>query len=88
MEDILGFRRVKNRRNIAYPNNPSSIAPVEHCNELPIPKPPTEEVQSESEDDFMDTDESFKVVLENMEPHFPNQHELDELRPGSFQVEC
>ena len=36
----------KNKRSIVYPSMPSSIAPVPHCEDLPIPKPSTLELPS------------------------------------------
>ena len=40
MVDISKYKKTKNRKKIVYTNIPSSIAPVNHGAELPIPQPP------------------------------------------------
>ena len=47
--DISRFKKTKNRRDITYPDIPSSIAPVPHSAELFIPRPPAKNLESESE---------------------------------------
>ena len=41
MIDISKYKKTKVRKKIVYPSIPSSIAPVNHGAELPIPQPPT-----------------------------------------------
>ena len=41
MVDISKYKKTKDRKKIVYPSIPSSIAPANHCAELPIPQPPT-----------------------------------------------
>ena len=44
MVDVSHYRKSKDKRSIVYPSIPSSIAPVPHCEDLPIPEPPTLEL--------------------------------------------
>ena len=84
MVDISRFRKTKNRHDIAYPSIPSSIAPVPHSSELPLPKPLSNKAQEDStasQDMEEDSDEEFNISHphRNSEPHFPSQHEIDDL---------
>ena len=84
MVDISRFRRTKNRRDIVYPSIPSSIAPVPHSSELPLPKPPSKKAPEDlagSEDIEKDSDDEFNISHTDMisEPHFPSQQELNDL---------
>ena len=80
MVDVSHYRKSKDKRSIVYPSIPSSIAPVPHCEDLPIPEPPTLELSSCagtcSEED---TDADFCEASTSKEPHFPNQQEMDDL---------
>ena len=59
---------------------PSSIAPVPHCEDLPIPKPSVLELPfSASISSEEDTDADFDKAGTSKEPHFPKQHEMDDL---------
>jgi hypothetical protein len=40
MIDITKYKNIKNRRNLKYPSIPSSMAPLPHSDDLPIPNPP------------------------------------------------
>ena len=76
MVDISTHKNTKDRKKIVYPSIPSSIAPVNHGPELPIPQPTTTHAISSEDDDVdfeVDTQSSSK------DPHFPNQNELDDL---------
>ena len=79
MVDISKYKKKKERKKIAYPSIPSSIAPVNHGPELPISEPPTTHaiLSTSSEDDNAD----FKVDTQcsSKLPHFPNQNQLDDL---------
>ena len=78
MVDVSHYRKSKDKRSIVYPSIPSSIAPVPHC--LPIPEPPTLELPScASTSSEEDTDADFCEASTSEEPHFPNQHEMDDL---------
>ena len=52
MTNVSGFTK-KTKSNVIYPNVPSAIRPVPHCETLPIPVPPNsfEEIDSSSSDD-------------------------------------
>ena len=60
------------------PNMPSSIAPVNHGTELPIPQPPTTHaiLSTSLEDD--DADFEVDINCSSKDSHFPNQDELDD----------
>ncbi|MGH0144883.1 UNVERIFIED_CONTAM: hypothetical protein FKN15_059427 [Acipenser sinensis] len=76
----------KNAPAITYPDLPSSIAPVPHCHELPVPTPPEREQlsleessKSESEEDVVDPDDNFRGGAEERNPYYPNQKDLNDL---------
>ena len=80
MIDVSHYRKSKDKRSIVYPSIPSSIAPVPHCEDLPIPEPPTLELPScASTSSEEDTDADFCEASTSEEPHFPNQQEMDDL---------
>ncbi|XP_061410987.1 uncharacterized protein LOC133344802 isoform X2 [Lethenteron reissneri] len=86
MVDPSRRRTGKNAPAITYPDLPSSIAPLPHCQELPVPtppereKPPLEETsKSESEEDVVDPDDNFRGGAEERNPYFPNQKDLNDL---------
>jgi hypothetical protein len=54
MTGITKYKNIKNRRNLKYPSVSSSISPVPHSDDLPIPSLPE---QSSYEED------SKKVIL-------------------------
>ena len=75
-------RRGRKRVEISYPSIPSSIAPVPHSTDLPVPKPPSQSVVS-SEQSTSSTDDSDVSFLEdaktNRQPYFPTQEDLNDL---------
>ena len=73
------YKKTKDRKRIVYLSIPSSIAPVNHGTELPIPQPPTTHgiSSTSSEDDDADFEVNTNCFSKN--PHFPNQDELDDL---------
>ncbi|XP_051500464.1 uncharacterized protein LOC127409743 [Myxocyprinus asiaticus] len=84
--DPSKHRTGKNAPAITYPDLPSSIAPVPHCHELPVPTPPEREQssleessKSESEEDFVDPDDNFRGGAEERNPYYPNQKDLNDL---------
>lgn len=77
----LHIIKVPRTEHIPYPSIQSSIAPVPHSEELPIPSPPQqnvsedEDVQNPSDDsDFCNNDES-----QTNKPQFFTQQKLDDL---------
>ena len=80
MVDVSHYRKSKDKRSIVYPSIPSSIAPMLHCEDLPIPEPPMLELPScASTSSEEDTDADFCEASASEEPHFPNQQEMDDL---------
>ena len=79
MVDISKYKKTKNRKKVVYPSILSSIAPVNHGPELPIPQPPTTHaiLSTSSEDD--DADFEVDTNCSSKDPYFPNQDELDDL---------
>ena len=77
--DISKYKKTKDRKNIVYPSISSSIAPVNHGPELPIPQPPTTNAISSTS--MEDNDAYFEIDTQcsGKDPHFPNQNELDDL---------
>ena len=68
------------RKSIVYPSIPSPIAPVARCEDLPIPKPSVlESPFSASISSEEDTDADFDKAGTSKEPHFPNQHKMNDL---------
>ena len=60
MVDVSHYRKSKDKRSIVYPTIPPSIAPMPHCEDLPIPEPPTLELPScASTSSEEDTDADF-----------------------------
>ena len=78
--DVSHHRKSKDKKSIVYPSIPSSIAPVPHCEDLPISMTPVWEspfsVSISSEED---TDADFDKAGTSKEPHFSNQQEMDDL---------
>ena len=80
MVDVSHYRKSKDKRSIVYPNIPFSIAPVPHCEDLPIRESPTLELPScASTSSEEDTDADFCEVSTSEEPHFLYQQEMDDL---------
>lgn len=77
MVDITHYKSTKNRKNIPYPSIPSSIAPVPHSEELPIPSPPKQSSEEEVKTSSEDSENSFSH--ESLEPQLFTQQKLDDL---------
>lgn len=84
MADPSKRRTGKNAPAIIYPDLPSSIAPVLHCPERPIPTPPDrkqssseEHSMSESKEDTGDPVYNFRAEERN--PYYLNQKDLNDL---------
>lgn len=89
MIDISSYKTGKDRRNVVYPNIPSSIAPVPHTEDLPIPRPPslkgTLEVETSEEDDDVTSNEACSIKS----PYFHNQQELmTYVRDLGHKIKC
>ena len=83
MVDVSHYRKSKDKKSIVYPSIPSSIAPVPHCEDVPIPEPPMLESPSSAIVSSEDTDADFDTdASTSKEPHFPNQQEMDDLIRG------
>ncbi|XP_076318645.1 uncharacterized protein LOC143229774 [Tachypleus tridentatus] len=79
-------RAGKNTSAIMYPDFPSSIAPVPHCSDLPVPttserKQPSskESNKLEEEEDVEDPDYNFRGEAGERNPYYPNQRDLNDL---------
>ncbi|XP_076365832.1 uncharacterized protein LOC143254555 [Tachypleus tridentatus] len=86
MVDPSKRRASKNASVIMYQDLPSSIAPVRHCPELPVPTPPErkqppseESSKSEEEVDVEDPDYNFRDAAGDKNPYYPNQRDLNDL---------
>ena len=79
MVNISKYKKTKDRKKIVYPNIPSSIAPVNHGSELPIPQPPTTHAISPTSSEDGDADFEVDTQCSSKDPHFPNQNELYDL---------
>ncbi|KAL6478203.1 hypothetical protein MHYP_G00140380 [Metynnis hypsauchen] len=85
MVDPSKRRHGKNATPVTYPDIPSSIAPVPHCPELPVPTPPDratppseESSRSDTQEDVEDHDFS-SYADEEQKPYYPNQKDLNDL---------
>jgi len=80
MVDVPHYTKSKDKKSIVYPSIPSSISPVPHCEDSPIPKPPMlESLSSASASEEEGKDADFDEASTSTEPHFPNQQETDDL---------
>ena len=79
MVDVSQYRKSKDKKSIVYPSIPSSISPVPHCEDSPIPKPPMLESLSSASASEESRDADFDEASTSKEPHFPNQQEMDDL---------
>src|SRR6218665_1986366 len=84
--DSTKRRTGKNAPQIVYPDIPSSIAPVPHCPELPVPIPlkrdqpsSRDNSKSDSEEDIGDPDYAFPDAVEERRPYFPKQKDINDL---------
>jgi hypothetical protein len=83
LTDIPGHTS-KNKHSIEYPNRPSTLRPVAHSQELPVPDRPVMNLEDDTEMDLGDremdvgnTDCDKEYVLPNQEnPHLINHGEL------------
>jgi hypothetical protein len=59
MIDITKYKNIKNSRNLKYPSIPSSMAPIPHSDDVPIPNPPEHPSYEEERDRTSDPNESL-----------------------------
>ena len=78
-------RTGKNAPQIVYPDIPSSIAPVPHSPDLPVPTPPRrhrpssgDSSKSDSEADTGDMDYDSADEVGDRKPYFPNQKDVND----------
>jgi hypothetical protein len=74
----IKYKNIKNRRNLKYPSIPSSIAPVPHIDDLPIPYALEPSSYEEERERTIDPNESLSDEDTEM-GHRLNQEELDNL---------
>ena len=80
MVDNTHYKSTKNRTNVPYPTIPSSIDPVPHCEELPIPSPPKHSISEDEVNNSSDgSDFSFSGESISKESQFFTQQKLDDL---------
>ena len=79
MVDISKYKKTKDRKKIVYPSIPSSIAPVNHGPERPIPQSPTTHAISSISSKDNDADFEVDTQCSSKDPDFPNQNELNDL---------
>ena len=85
MFDPSKRRTGKNAPAIVYPSIPSSIAPVPHSDQLPVPIPtcsqdPVSADESATNEDDITIDNSvLNSNLEEKKPYYPNQKDLNDL---------
>ena len=79
MVDISKYKKTKDRKDIVYPSIPSSIAPVNHGQELRIPQPPTTRAISSTSLEDDEADFEVDTQCSSIDPYFPNQNKLDDL---------
>ena len=70
-------RAGKNASAIIYPDLPSSIAPMEHSAEFPVPTPPERKQPPLKEVEEVDSE--FSGFTGERKPYYPNQRDLDDL---------
>ena len=75
---VNGHHRGKKRDIFNYPDLPSSLPPVKHCQELTVPNCPAS-VSRDSSSSETDIDILYDLSSIEIEPHFPNQSELNDL---------
>ena len=77
-----GFN-AKNKSKIIYPNLPSAIRPVAHCDEIPIPiykeSNPDEEITDKSDKGMPDNEHQDKDYAEELISEKFSQNELNDL---------
>ena len=80
-QDYTGYTATKKKKHIVYSNLQSAMRPVDHSKELPVPKPPNQEMLSSSSVDERSSDESVQLFdLESKDKPMPfSQKALNDL---------
>ena len=84
LTDVSGYS-TKTRKHISYPDLPSAMRPVPHCDALPIPEPPktySVDVDNECaavEDVISNTSDDDFPLSETSAPHLLTQSDLNDL---------
>ena len=80
-QDYTGYTTAKKKKLIVYLNLQSATHPVNHSKELPVPKPPNQEMLSSSSVDECSSDESVQLSdLESKRKPMPfSQKALNDL---------
>ena len=60
-QDYMGCTTAKKKKHIVYPNLQSAMRPVKHSKELPVPKPPNQEMCSLNSGDEHCSDETVEL---------------------------
>ena len=60
-QDYTGCTTAKKKKHIVYPNLQSAIRPVEHSKDLPVPKPPDQEMWSSGSENEHSSDETEEL---------------------------
>ena len=79
MVDITTYKKPADRSKLVYPDIPSSIAPVPHSDQLPVPTPPATLLTDHTGSSASDPDDPEWNAESTDDPHFPVQNELDDL---------
>ena len=79
MVDITTYKKPADRSKLVYPDIPSSIAPVPHSDQLPVPTPPATSLADDTGSSASDSEDVEWHAESTDDPHFPDQNELDDL---------
>ena len=87
MVDPSKRRTGKNALAIVYPSIPSSIAPVPHSDQLPVPIPTRSQDPVSADESATDENDILVAIdhyvlnsnLEEKKPYYPNQKDLNNL---------
>ena len=75
-QDYRGCTTAKKEKRIVYPNLQSAMHPDEHSKDLPVPKPPDQEMWSSSSGDEHSSDETVELYdLESKSKPIPFSQE-------------
>ena len=77
VDKAIRFQTIKKRKTYQYPDLPSSIAPVAHSSQYPVPNAPGISIKDEDEGSSSESD--YDLSDDDTSPHFPNQSDMDDL---------
>jgi hypothetical protein len=78
MVDIAKYKKPADRSKLVYPDIPSSIAPVPHSDQLPVPTPPAKSLADDTGSSASDSEDLEWHAESTDDPHFPDQNEVDD----------